>query len=220
MFNAYKRMTHQIVNMVNTVQAGDEDYIDKRLGKVLITRHQRKAICEAGELAAARGLVPLFGEVSMRLSHSRMAITVRRADIGALAEADIIPVSLDTEKEIEMLPPLAQWHRAVYANSEAGGALFCQPAYTMVASGARLQLDDTWIEGITTRLGGVAIAEPGLTYDAVLPLLGHHVLMVPGRGALIWGASMADAIQRAGVLEYAARIAVIAHQGDLTPAGR
>lgn len=220
MFNAYKRVTHQIVNMVNTVQAGDEDYVDKRLGKVLITRHQRKEIREAGEMASERGFVPLSGEISMRLSHARMAITVRRADIGALADADIIPVSLDSEKEVEALPPLAEWHRAVYANREAGGALFCQPAYTMVASGARLKLDDTWIEGITARLGGVAIAEPGLTYDAVLTLLDHHVLMVPGRGALIWGESMADAIQRAGVLEYAARIAVIAHQSNLTPSER
>jgi ribulose-5-phosphate 4-epimerase/fuculose-1-phosphate aldolase len=145
------------------------------------------------------------------------------ADLTNLDEKSVVICPLDKERDVPGASDRLPWYRGIYANQEAGagGTLFCQPVYTMLAIGADLQLNDDWVAGVTAEIGGVArVQAVDLDRDEIASLAGeHHALLFRGSGALVWGETPADAIRRAAALEYASQLAVLAHQSSLQARG-
>jgi len=217
----FKKLLLDVVGVVTTVRGGDE-YIQARVGKAFLSTRERKLLSEAGKVAVERGLaLTAASEISYRVDYLRIALSVVGADLTDLDEKSLVICPLDKDRDVPGASSRLPWYRGIYANQEAGGTLFAQPVYTMLAIGADLQLNDDWVVGVTAEIGGVArVQAVDLTRDAIASLAEqHHALLFRGQGALVWGESPADAIRRAAALEYASQMAVLAHQSGLQAGG-
>ena len=198
MFKTVKKVSVGSAKLVNNLRGGD-DYVQRRVNKTFLSTRERRMLAEAGMLAAANDLIPVPGaEVSYRVEGERMAVSVDGADISNLEDYDILICPIVPSKPATRAGKMLDWHRAILNNTEYNLILFCQPMHAVLAMGARLEIDDRWLHGLTDEIGGVTTIDLEAGPGGIAEIAdSNQVIMVPRQGVFVFGVSVEDVISRA-----------------------
>lgn len=216
MLSAYKSLTWSVVNLVN---APRDRTFEQQRDKLLLKAEQRQQFANVGQqIVAARLALGSLGEISLRFSSHKLAITTKNSQLAQLTDKDIVtcPIELTTPQETAALH--LNWHRLIYLETPAQAVMLGHPQYAITLANAgylpnQYLMPELWqLIGDVTRLSLKELTD-AILVDAVQK---HPVVLLPQIGVLIWGNSLNDVLTRAEALEYVSQLTVIAHQNNLT----
>lgn len=215
MLAAYKNLVWTIVKLVNAPRG--YTYTQQR-DMLLLKPEQRSEFIDAAKSVVARQLaLGALGELSWRLSTHQMAITGQNCNLAYLTKTDIVICSALADNSSQAAARYVDWHRLIYRRTAAQSVLLCHPKHAFILANASwLPLPDITPE-ISKMIGEVALLRPDDLSEANLPEFASkcNAILIPQTGALVWGDSLANAIDRAEALEYLSQLTTIAHQSEL-----
>jgi L-fuculose-phosphate aldolase len=213
MFTAYKKFTLTLVDLVNAPRGVTYDqYRDRLLLKV---EQQQQFIDTARWVVERQLALGTLGELSLRLSAHQLAITRRDSHLAWLTKTDIVTCSTLSGKPNRAASRHLDWHRLIYRETSAQAVLFCQPKYALtLANAARLPQPRVLLD-LEHLLGRISLHPPAEPTEESLAEAGpqHEVLLLPHRGALIWGDSLAHVLARAEALDYISHLTALSFNG-------
>ncbi len=216
MLAAYKNLTWAIVKLVNAVRG--YTYTQQR-DMILLKPEQRSEFIDAAKSVVARQLaLGALGELSWRLSTHQIAITGQDCNLACLAKTDIVICSTLAGNPSQAAARYVDWHRLIYRQTAAQSVLLCHPKYAFIlANMSRLPLPDIAPE-MSKMVGQVALLTPNDLAEANMPEFTSkcNAILIPQNGALVWGDSLANTINRAEALEYLSQLTTISHQVELS----
>lgn len=182
-------------------------------------REVREELITFARRAAGRGLnVGTAGNFSLRVGRS-MAITPSGIPYEGMQPDEICLVRIsDGELEPGLGRPSTEvpMHRAVYAAYDAGAVVHTHSPFVVAASCVLDSLPA--VHYAMWRLGGpvrivsyVRFGTDQLGQEAVAGLRGRTAVILQNHGALTYGTSLAEAYERAVLLEWLAQIYWYAH---------
>jgi ribulose-5-phosphate 4-epimerase/fuculose-1-phosphate aldolase len=226
MFKRYQRATLDVVGMVNANRS-----VQTRLSQS-IARIQRENL-----LAVARASLDLgmaagrLGEISLLVTGGKLLLTMRGVWFGALTDRQLVVCGLEPNSALDTpdLPTHVEWHRTIYAATDAKAVLLMQPAGLLaLGTGATRHAVSVQDDGahVGTRYsasatlssanfqlawddaGGIAFVE-GDSADAIaLAATAYGVVVMRGVGALAHGADGNEALAKLHSAERWAQVAL------------
>jgi L-fuculose-phosphate aldolase len=173
---------------------------------------REQLVRSCGRLAADGLAVGAAGNMSVRLG-DQVLITPSGVPYDELTVADICVLSLDGEEVDAPEVPSSEWplHLAIYAATPAGAVVHTHSAEVVALSACRSELPA--IHYAIAGLGGpVRVAayarfgSAGLAAAAVRALDGRQAAILQNHGAVCHGRSLAEAYDRALLLEWLAGV--------------
>jgi L-fuculose-phosphate aldolase len=178
----------------------------------------RRQIVDAGRRLTARGLMAASdGNLSVRLSPTRLLVTPAGVSKGRLASSDLLVVDLEGKlrRGLKGRRPSTEtpMHLEVYrAVPSAGAVVHAHPPFATALTVAGLPFPSDVLPEIAATLGEIpvtAMAMPGSTEDAeaVRPWVSkYQAMLLPNHGSLTYGATLEEAIIHLERLEHAAMV--------------
>ena len=197
MLEAYQRITNNLVRRVNE-QRGIRGSVREAMAPRKL-RQQFVADCRAA--AQQEVVTGMLAEASVRLIADKFLITERHCWWPQLEEENLVIAAQNREWFVgkQALPERVDWHRLVYAATEARAVLLCQPvAVLRLAALGWLPDGKVWLDVET------AVSAPILTTpdNVTVALVDHDVVLVAGVGLLTTAASLNQAIARAETVAH------------------
>ncbi len=207
MLETYKRLANQLVGIVNTQQR-----LGKKTREAFASREVRKGFLEAVRLLADQSFCAgVLSEASLRLMKGKVLATVNGTFFPAMKEDRLGVFALASEWSMEgQVPPLhLNWHRLVYANTDARAVILCQPSAATLLAQRRVEPLVQALVDAADAIGGYALVE---AEDAAMQakMGGVKLLALPGYGVLCWGDDLMQAIARAQAFERLCEISLAA----------
>jgi L-fuculose-phosphate aldolase len=174
-----------------------------------------RAICEAGRRLAARGLIAGGeGNIGVRLDGGRVLVTPRGRSKGELTPEDLVEVDLEGRVLRGRTPSTeVRMHLTVLrGRPDVQAVVHAHPPVATGFATAGLSVDCDCIPEILATVGHVPLVPYGMTGTSELSeqlgpyLAGHDALLLANHGAVTFGASLDQALQRMESLEQAARV--------------
>ncbi len=173
----------------------------------------REELARYCQRLAADGLaVGAAGNLSVRVG-SRVVITPSGLDYGELTAGEMCVVSLSGDELDAPEAPSSELplHLAIYRTTEAAAVVHTHSAEVVALSVTRAELPAVHY-AITSMGGPVRVAayarfgSAGLAAAVLSALDGRRAAILQNHGAVCYGASLADAYDRAVLLEWLARV--------------
>lgn len=207
MLETYKRLTNQLVGLVNNQQR-----LGKKTREAFASREVRKNFLEAVRLLADRSFCAgVLSEASLRLMGGKVLATVNGTFFPAIKEdrLGIFALASEWTMEGQEPPPHLNWHRLVYANTDAKAVIFCQPAAATLLAYRRVEPLAQALTDAVQAIGGYALVEAD---DAAMQQKLNEVklLALPGYGVLCWGDDLMQAAARVEAFERLCEISLAA----------
>jgi len=207
MLETYKRLANQLVGVVNNQQR-----MGKKTREAFASREVRKGFLEAVRLLADQSFCAgVLSEASLRLAGGKVLATVDGAFFAAMKEDRLGVFALASEWSMEgQVPPLhLNWHRLVYANTDARAVILCQPSAATLLAHRRVEPLAQVLVDAADAIGGYALVEAD---DAAMQAKMDAVklLALPGYGVLCWGDDLMQAIARVQAFERLCEISLAA----------
>ncbi|TFH36195.1 MAG: class II aldolase/adducin family protein, partial [Anaerolineales bacterium] len=193
MLQKYQKLTLSLVDLVN-----------RSLGRKVQTLNTlapvqtRNNLIEAYRMAHQLGLCAgTMGELSLRIDGSKLLITPSKAWPESLEIAELILAGIEYEWiDAHAEPPaFLDWHRAIYASTDAQAILFSQPAAAIVLGRLRRAVDLHQPTILSTHSGGISWAEPE-TGAIVAALKDHAVVLIREHGMITRAGNINEAVSR------------------------
>ncbi|HWB71379.1 MAG TPA: class II aldolase/adducin family protein [Egibacteraceae bacterium] len=174
----------------------------------------RRSLVRLGRKVAAAGLVVASGgNLSARLPHGGMLVTVAGAGLDQLAPTDLVALGPDGTAPAGQRPPSSEWrlHHAAYgARPDVAVAVHAHPPYATLldALGQEIRLittDHAFYVRRVARVGYLPSGTGALAAAAAAALGGADVVVLGHHGCLVVAGSPHAAWQRAANLEAAAQ---------------
>jgi L-fuculose-phosphate aldolase len=173
----------------------------------------REQLVSYGVRLVADGLaVGSAGNLSVRIGGT-ILITPSGVDYGQLRPDDVCALAPDgTCRDAPLVPSTeTPMHLAIYAATPAGAVVHTHSAEVVAVSATCTELPA--VHYAITGLGGPVRVAPyarfgsaGLADSAVAALAGRTAVILQNHGAVCYGASLAEAYERALLLEWLARV--------------
>jgi L-fuculose-phosphate aldolase len=178
----------------------------------------RRQVVEAGHRLWTRGLMAASdGNLSVRLSPTRLLITPAGVNKGRLASSDLLVVDLDGKprggprgrRPSTETPMHLEVYRAV---PSAGAVVHAHPPFATALTVAGLPFPSDMLPEIAATLGEVPVTEiamPGTAEDAaaVRPWVAkYRAMLLPNHGSLTYGSTLEEAITHLERVEHAAMV--------------
>jgi hypothetical protein len=219
MLKRYQRATLDVVGMVNANRN-----VQSRLSQG-VARIQRDHLLRVAELAMQQGLAAgRLSEASLRVTGGKLLLTARSCWFGAPTQAQMVVAAQEPNETLDTddLPRHIEWHRAVYAATEAKATVLLQPSALLALATRAHESESELITPLRfeqmAHLWDALEDAGGIAYvrQPTFKVLGEAaaeagVLVVAGVGALAYGKDGYDALAR---LQSAARWAEIVTKGD------
>jgi ribulose-5-phosphate 4-epimerase/fuculose-1-phosphate aldolase len=205
MLETYKRLANQLVGVVNNQQR-----MGKKTREAFASREVRKGFLEAVRLLADQSFCAgILSEASLRVAGGKVLATVNGAFFPAMKEDRLGIFALVSDWAMEgQVPPLhLNWHRLVYANTDARAVVLCQPAAATLLAHRRVEPLAQVLVDAADAIGGYALVEAD---DAAMQAKMDAVklLALPGYGVLCWGDDLMQAIARVQAFERLCEISL------------
>jgi ribulose-5-phosphate 4-epimerase/fuculose-1-phosphate aldolase len=226
MFKRYQRATLDVVGMVNANRS-----VQTRLSQS-IARIQREHLLAVARASLDLGMVAgRLGEISLLVTGGKLLLTMRGVWFGALTDRQLVVCGQEPNAALDTLdlPTHVEWHRTIYAATDAKAVLLMQPAGLLaLGTGATRHAVSVQDDGahVGTRYsasatlssanfqlawddaGGIAFVE-GDSADAIaLAATAYGVVVMRGVGALAHGADGNEALAKLHSAERWAQVAL------------
>jgi L-fuculose-phosphate aldolase len=180
-----------------------------------MTRDVRRELREAGRRVVAIGLTRgTSGNLSARTAGGFL-VTASGASLGDLDEDDLVELGADGARLGDGLRPSSEWriHRDIYlARPEVGAVVHAHPPFATSIACLRRDLPAVHYElafagGAEVRCAEYAtFGTPELSAAALAALAGRKACLLANHGVVALGASIADALAVAEIVETVAEL--------------
>ena len=198
MFKRFQQLSLKMVGLVNSPGKTQRIMRDATVSRMIL-----KDFFDAAQfMDAKKYFAGSLGEISLRAGGGKMLVSSRGFPLGRLNEAAILTVGLQGNWKTTglNLPEHVDWHRAVYAHSDAKAAVLCQPICSCVmANKGQLPAKNNLVDA-GDQLGELHLDLPDeLEFGETLG--GNGTLLVQGVGVFVWGEDLNELLTRLELLE-------------------
>lgn len=182
MLDAYKEITHKIVNTVNNTLQPSNKTID-----AFTSRNSRKEFLDLIKLAGQRNiLVGSLSEASIRLQKEFFLAHAGNKHLMNLREEDLDVFSIQTGRSLRKIENLKHldWHQLIYRNTKANAVLLCHPLAIFQAMKNNPEKINAGIFRTFEFSSGFETCEMEKFHEFYL---NKQFLIVRGHGLIAWG---------------------------------
>lgn len=206
MLKGYQRLANNLVGLVNS-----RERVDRKTRDALAPKRLRESVLATARQAHESGLVAgSLGEVSLRLSGSRMLFASAGTLFSQIEDKHLAIASISTERTSvnKQFPLHLSYHQAAYQNTEAQAVLFSQPAAVLALLAREITLQPELMTDAPGVTGAVSLltAHEGISEKVRT----HGALLIEAKGLLTWGRSLEQALDKAEIIQRWCQVSLLA----------
>lgn len=187
MLDAYKKITHSIVNIVNALSRPTNKTID-----ALVSRVKRKQFLDDLSFAGQQRIVTgTLSEASIRLGKEYLLSASQGKHLVNLSDDDLDVYSIVSDWTLKRSTPPNHilWHQKVYQLTAAQAVLLCHPIHVFKMWTEYNKVQESGSSGSFTLADDFLVCQEG---EIDQHLLLHEFLLIPGQGLLVWGKNLQE----------------------------
>ncbi len=205
MLKQFQKITWSVVNLVSPPTKTQRITRNAVVSRVIL-----KEFIEAALIMDNKGFFAgTCGEISLRTNGGKFIIIPREIPICKMNEESLLVETIEKEIDAknENLPLHAQWHRAIYNNSNANAVVLCQlPWATVLANRMQKPKRDTLVDA-NKLLDSIDFIDLK-NIDLNSTLNEEQTLFIQSIGILAWSHLLNDLINRMEILERLCEISI------------